>query len=156
MRAADRLGWFGRGFIQQVHSSCRPATRDPYAVLVGQPRDFDNRRSWSCVAAKCHVHSRTALRQIVVGVKRLRIVLGLGIEPAIFDHQVDRVGHVLVGDLERPLALGFRRAVERDRQLKALRQRLDLAALRIGVEDRLRRALRRPSRRLRPPWSSPT
>ena len=86
--------------------------------------------------------SRAALRQIVVGVKRLRIVLGLGIEPAIFDHQVDGVGHVLIGHLERPLGPGFRRAIERDRQLKALRQRVDLAALRIGVEDRLRRALR--------------
>ena len=33
-----------------------------------------------------------------------RSSLGLGVEPAIFDHQVDAVGHVLVGDLERVCA----------------------------------------------------
>src|SRR4029077_12806611 len=81
-------------------------------------------------------------RQIVVGIKRLRVFLRLGIEPAVLNKKTDGVVHVLVGDLERPLALGFGRAIQRDRQLKALRQRIDLAALRIGIEDRLRGSLR--------------
>src|SRR5216684_4512510 len=81
-------------------------------------------------------------RQIVVGIKCLGIVLGLGVETAILDHQIDAVGHVLIGYLERPLALGLRRAIQRNRQLKTLRERVDLAALRIGVEDRLRRGFR--------------
>ena len=123
IRRALSFGHGGRDLLQQP----RPVAMGPCV------RRDDDRSS--------QVRSRTALRQIVVGVKRLRIVLGLGIQPAIFDHQVDRVRHVLVGDLERPLVLGFRRAVERDRQLKALRQRFDLAALRVGVEDRLRGAL---------------
>jgi hypothetical protein len=82
------------------------------------------------------------LRQIVVGVERLRVFLGLGVEPAIFDHQVDGIVHVGVGDLERPLAFGFGGPVQRDGQLKTLRQGVDLAAFWIGVEDGLRRRLR--------------
>src|SRR5882757_4987245 len=67
-------------------------------------------RAMDCFASLAMTRklSRIALRQIVVGIKRLRIVLGLGFEATIFDQQIDGISHVLVGDLERPLALGFR------------------------------------------------
>ena len=81
--------------------------------------------------------SRPALRQIVVGVEGLRIILGLGFQTAVLDHQIDRVLHVLVGDLERALTFGFRGGVERDGQFETLSQGIDLAALRIRIEDRL-------------------
>src|SRR6478735_1400470 len=97
-------------------SDCRPGkSRDPYAVpdrLGTRVRTFRNKCGrWLWVPAFAGTTaelygSRTALRQVVVGVERLRVLLGLGVEPAIFDHQVDGISHVLVGDLERPLSLG--------------------------------------------------
>src|SRR3954462_9272830 len=100
------------GFIGKALSTRRPCERrDPYAVPfhsgTGVETFCNNQGQWLWVPASAgttidlsRVRSRTALRQIVVGVNRFRFVFRLGLRPAIFDHQIDRVGHVLVGHLE--------------------------------------------------------
>src|SRR5437879_6095298 len=87
------------GFMRKAPSTRRPCERrDPYAVPFGSGTGVEifcnNAGRWLWVPAFAGttidtslVCSRTALRQIVVGVKRLRIVLGLGIQPAIFTDQ---------------------------------------------------------------------
>src|SRR5712672_143722 len=87
-------------FIQPSPSRgcCRPCeSKEPYAVPFRSSRavktccDNQGRGLWvpACAGTTAEIlqgRSRTALRQIFIGVERFRVFLGLGIQPAIFDH----------------------------------------------------------------------